>query len=577
MVIMALLFFSCAGVPETADSPPSGEESSFSQEELTKQAAYEEVRALIRIASPESLQNAMSRIRTDGLDREARGRELFYVAAKISQLVYPLAFPAREVEVMPQASPFPELFSTALSGNFPDLGGQDASYLSLMVSSLGLIHLSNSFEKRRPAPAGMESAVATVKQLVELDEKSVLPRYLLGLYAEFVNDIEGASFWYQLVLALDEGCYPAQEGMGRSFFLEGKFIESGEVWNKLSEEFPTKAVYRIRAVEAYLAAGERDMADNLLSRLIQDYPDNPDVVTKRPLLLEQYGRFEQANRLLSVLERSYGETSSIILAKARLLLRRNKDQEAIELLGSVQNRFADPFFRAIYEQTLVESGNVEIAQALLERSGEGQLSVSARRALLKDALSRGNWEGAEEQFLFLLTALGQSRELLRNAVTIYQNMGKVDEAFSYANTLKELETSTPMDVMLFTRLLIESERDGSREEAINLIAELKQLSLDPEERSRLLYLESSLAASPEAELELLRSALLEDLQNVEALVAIASLHRQRGDLKKAYRYLSQAGYLAPGNSELSRDLQELEAALGGGEGFLGTLSAPELH
>lgn len=575
-MLLSLLFLSCSTVSESSVASSSRPDAVPDPRELQRDAAYGEVRSRIRTGTAMALQEAMSMIRKEGLDRDVEGRELFYIAQRLSRTLYPLMFTDEQIDVTPQGSPFPSLFDTALSGTFPGTGGEKASFLTLLTSSLVLLTLPCSFDASGPVPPGLDEAAATAEQLVALDGKTVLPRYLLGRYAEYRGDIPGASFWYEIVLALDNVNYPALEGFGRTAFLQGNYAESAEAWYRLTERFPREYSYRLRGLESYLAAGESEKADALLSELIQEYPETPEVVTKRPLLLEQFGRYEQASRLLSVLERSYGETPALLVTRARLLLQRGRDEEALQLLETLGKGYQDPFSQAMYEQTLIESGNVELAQALLDRTGQGRLSIAARKALLQEAVAENDWNEAELQIAVLLEIDEDNGPFLREAVKIYLNLGDLDRAYQYASILTGLEDATPGDRLLLTEILLARGDNESLGQGRSLLASLKEETLGSPERSQLYYLESRMAPSEEAELELLRSALLEDLQNVDALVAIAELHRNRGDLKKAYRYMSQAAYLLPSDEELGRELRALEAALGGGEGFLGNLSSPEI-
>ena len=63
-------------------------------------------------------------------------------------------------------------------------------------------------------------------------------------------------------------------------------------------------------------------------------------------------------------------------------------------------------------------------------------------------------------------------------------------------------------------------------------------------------------------LSLLREALLEHPQNYSALLGIAELYADRGELRKASLYLKQAIAQDPGNAALQVRLQSIEKALG---------------
>lgn len=570
-----ILILICFNLAVSCSTPPEAVEP-VADADTEQQRDLEEAKALIRSASPGELRRAAELLLAQGLNRSRDGEELFYLCRRLSVEVYPLLSTDLLVPGVPEESDYPQLFERALSGQFPTLEEDRVSFLSLMVSSLSLLSLPTVFAGDAPVPPGFPRSAATVKQLRGLDSSSLLVLYLSGRIEEQEGELQQALETYSTVLDGDKSFYPATRAMARILFARGQYLESSQLYRQLSDRFPEQELFRLRSVEALLPAGETGEADLLLSDLIQRYPDDALFVGKRPLILEQYGRFEQAERLASVLERSYGETADILLVKARLLLRRDRSEEAVALLKSGQERYGDdPFFRAMYEQTLIESGNIETAQELLRRSQSGQSSVLAVEALLQKAAESDRWEEAEGYLQRLVQEQGEKAKYLRQGVEIYRALSSYGEALSYARKLLEIEDSRPLDSLLLIDLLIDRSGDGDLREARALIQNLLESDPGSSIKSSLYYQRSRLARDREEELELLRSSLLENLENVEALLAISKIYREQGDYKKAYRYLSQAVLLEPNRPGVQRDLEEIEMRLGGDSGARGFLTERE--
>jgi predicted Zn-dependent protease len=78
-------------------------------------------------------------------------------------------------------------------------------------------------------------------------------------------------------------------------------------------------------------------------------------------------------------------------------------------------------------------------------------------------------------------------------------------------------------------------------------------------RSILYFLQSKLQKSDEAALTLLRSALVENADNPEALAAVSDIQVRRKDYAKARFYLKQALAGDPGNPELQSRQKQLDA------------------
>ena len=78
---------------------------------------------------------------------------------------------------------------------------------------------------------------------------------------------------------------------------------------------------------------------------------------------------------------------------------------------------------------------------------------------------------------------------------------------------------------------------------------------DAVKKSELYYLKSLVSDSEDEKLQALRSALFEDLQNIEALMGITRLYLETGDIRKAFRYIKQAAALDPENLEILNELE----------------------
>lgn len=551
---------SSPSVRNTASVPPDG------REELLDQ-----LRQQVGIASPDSLRAVLSRIRTEGLDRSSAGVELFYITDRLYRAAYPMEEQQASLPAEPENSDFPRLFSEALSGAYPVVDEAHASFISLMVSTLSLLKAPVAYQDSS-MPEGGERAAVTAEQLIKLNNQTVLPRYLLGRYEEANKEFDKAESYYRATLEKDAGCYPASEALGRIAFSRGEYEISAGYRRDLLQRFPGQLILELQTLESYLAAGMVEDADILLADMIRRYPDNAVVVCKRPLLLELYGRYEQSSRLADALERSYGETQDLLLARARLLLQRNKNEDAIKLLAEGKDRYGtDPFFNAMYELTLLESGSADTARQLLDENRGGQTSIAALVALLKQAMEQGQWQAADGYLTALFRANGRKAEYLRFGVQIASALGKGTVAITYARELSAKDDALVGDRLLLAQSLLSFGTAGEQREASGLIETLlaKESTLNSGDRSRLLYLKSVVTDNPSQKLDLLRSALLEDLQNFDALLAIARLYRERGELKKAYRYFSQAAALRPEDLTVAGELEEVETKLGEADGPVG--------
>ena len=153
----------------------------------------------------------------------------------------------------------------------------------------------------------------------------------------------------------------------------------------------------------------------------------------------------------------------------------------------------------------------------------------------------------------------QTDEDLLRAIELYENLGDSAQVLHYAEQLYEADPSG-QNLVIYTRALI---ADGRSEQASPLVEKGLEQSESSAVRSSLLTLRASLieGESPAEAYTLLREAVMENPENVAALIGIADLYVEQRELRKATLYLKVALTLDPENTALRVRLQSLERAL----------------
>lgn len=80
-------------------------------------------------------------------------------------------------------------------------------------------------------------------------------------------------------------------------------------------------------------------------------------------------------------------------------------------------------------------------------------------------------------------------------------------------------------------------------------------------KSEIYYLLSRTSGEDDFRIDFLRASLLENLENVPALLALSRIYVSREEYRNAQRYLKQAALLEPENEDVRRALQEVERKL----------------
>ena len=177
--------------------------------------------------------------------------------------------------------------------------------------------------------------------------------------------------------------------------------------------------------------------------------------------------------------------------------------------------------------------------------------LSSLRLLLEDAVREEDWIEAGS-YVERILAVESDEKDLSAAVRIFIELKQYTTAESYAELLyiKNNENIVP-----YVKILILNNKNTM---AWDIIQSAFTKVTDSIGISKLYYLQSLVQTDPDEKLESLRSSLLENLLNIDAIITIARLHFELGDIRKAYRYMKQAVSLLPDDESLREEFSALE-------------------
>jgi tetratricopeptide (TPR) repeat protein len=181
---------------------------------------------------------------------------------------------------------------------------------------------------------------------------------------------------------------------------------------------------------------------------------------------------------------------------------------------------------------------------------------AAALLLLTDAAQRYDWVAAVRYVDRARKAPGFAGESL--VALVLRRAGEWQRALDHATLWYRAEPASEAAAEAYLRALIGS---GNTKAAEDLLPRLLLGGQGTTAgRSNLHFLQAQLAKSEEASLAALRTALVENSDNVEALLAMFDLYFRRQDWQKARFYLKQAAALAPTDPETQRRARDLGAS-----------------
>ncbi|MCF7914071.1 MAG: tetratricopeptide repeat protein [Spirochaetaceae bacterium] len=538
-----LFVFGCAG-----DATTQEVDTDLRRDIQQRGVILQDVRSNITLGTPRSLDIALNTLYSFNLHNSEAGSELAFVANRLYHFVYPYLEYGAEPNRPPSGSIYPRLFEAVDQGRVPDISQEETTFLSSLASAVAVL-TSSSPEQR-------ERAGEVTSYMVQINPNSMLALYLHGYYLEFEGEYQEAQELYRRVLENDGSCYPARLGLVRIYYAQGNPEAALPHVEQLQLEFPEKRYVLQWAINVYLQAGDLDKADRLLSNAIIQFPDQTVFLQKRVQLLELQGKYEQAGRIAAVVEKRSGETPETLLVKVQSMIRNDRYEEALVLAERGMQEYPEfQRFSALYGELLIQLGRREAAfEHFQQRLEQDPKNLSIVSSLLDTAIELERWSAAED-YLEKLLEVRQTVSLLRKAVRVYDALDQPQTAVRYARSLSEEFPDDPIAVRTYLNQLLDS---GYQQEAVEYVDRRVNEASQSEVRSVLLYFRARLVQDQSIKLQYLQSSLLENVQNVNALIEIAELYGSTGEYNKAIRYLRQAIALNPEDQTLRRKMRDLQ-------------------
>ncbi|MDR1893963.1 MAG: tetratricopeptide repeat protein [Spirochaetales bacterium] len=542
LFIIIISFFFAAGCASGSSSPGRSTQAQGGGNHL------EEARDAIAIGSPEQLNHAISLLSAGGASEA--GEELKGLASFFLRTLYPLT-PGAELQIpISQGSFWAPILRAVEAGQWPQVAPANVSFLTSLVSPVAIL-----FTQSETIYAQAEE---TLRQLIQLNPASVLPAYLSGRLGEKRGQDEAAMTNYRRALELDPSCYPAELGLSRILIRQGQGEEALPRLNRLAGLYPRSPEILGALAEAYFSQGSYEQALTTVTDALIPVPDNESLLFLRARILERMGRLDQASRILSIVERSLPNDPEVILLRVRLNRDGGNNAQALAQIRRAYEMYPQrEDIESLYGELLIAAGDVQAGRDLLNQtgraSGDGE-HLASLDILLKDAVASLLWAEAQ----------GYSNRILehRRGLADLLTAREIAQALNDTAGVQALETELfqqfsgdPQVQMIRIRSLIQR---GQLIQARELIQQALQTSGSFSRRSTLYYLLSLTLAGETEKIEALRSALLEDLENRDALVELSRIYAARRDYRNALRYLRQATQLAPSDQALQQELRDLE-------------------
>ena len=505
-----------------------------------KAAVLAQALRLIEIASPASLTEAAGALTS----HEVAGMPNTVELASLGDALFKQFYPELN-DPFPAGTPGPSNGGANASDFFAKI--VPASTLIFSVGPLDAAHA-----------ADLEAGLAAADGL---NPASVLPPFLRGLLLQRQGGAGAAAARAQFEECLRRApsFYPAAGRIIDSSIAAGTAAHEMPLLEQLASSLPTAPLRYSALARAALGAGQAQRAADVAAQGQLAAPDDPGFILLRAQAFEALGDWYQSLWLLDTILRLHPENAAAAFMKARLLYDKQHDSEAaVGVLLDAEKRFpSDASFPELRGRILLETSRVDEGVAALTRA----LSIEPGRIptltlLLKQAVRTQSWTTASA-LLAQIPERVRTPEHLRLGWQIASRMGDPGLAVTYAQALARV-TPGAEPLILEARSMVAA---GRSSEAMQVVTQAMAVADTPALRGQLYVVRS--AAGSDDPLHDLRSALLEDPDNVDALLAMSDLMARQQDYRKAMEYAKRAAGLSPedpGIRQKAADLERLAAS-----------------
>lgn len=511
----------------------------------------ENIRLLIEDSSLSSLREALTLLDTESVGATEQGEYYKFVTGSLLKLVFPLSDESSVRVISPKSGMSTEIVKKAGEGEIIDIPNEDVNFFTLLISSTAALYTGSE--------AVMDRSLDILDTIYLPGSKSYLPVYIRSFLFEKQNSFKYALNGYLESLEIDSFSYPSEFGVIRILIRNEEYRKALSHIENIHAQYGQSDELINLFADALIGNNNLNKALILVSEALSLNPDDMKLTLKYADILQKQGDDSRALYMIKKIESSFGESLTSLRIRASILVKKEKFADALELLEKGRkNYYDDPELRDLYGRILLLTGQDGEGRLYLEDSLElNPDSLGSLCLLTEEAILSKSWVRASE-FVEKLLAKDDVDIYLRYAVEIYKNLDNNKKASEY--NFKIINKGNPMhsDYHISVSMFLE---EGNYSAAADMADVWIKSSDNPIDRSYFYYLKSLALDDPKVKLNILRQSLFENLQNLDAIIAISDAYYKMGEKRNSYRYLKQALILVPGDESVKDKLRKLEKEL----------------
>ena len=542
-------------VPENAGTGDTGRATAIDVPKRTRRTYFSriapDVMAAAENASPDSIRTAVSLLRKSGADYTEPEKVLLNVLSDIMKTVWLSERADWETPPVSEATPYLGAIESAKNGIY-DLSTGNVDFFTLVLPSLVVVKADDVSSYASVAEQALTAALT-------LRPDSALAHYLIGvLYVKTMRSekaLEHFSNAAKSALSCKEIAYAEADCLKRL----GRMQEAQTAALSLLHRYPADIAVLKLCAETSFALKDFSAAEEYVGRVLQQEPNDLDYVLFRARILAGKGDYIRAASLLDVYARQNTSSRAYLLLRARLQYEWSKNfTAASETIERALSLYPNDLDVLLFAARLASSTAAPLAGVSAEEFAKRALEIDpanteAKRYGIDGMMRSGKWKGAYDSSRSLIASSGALRSDIFVHIRICLELGRNDEAW---NLISPLYAENPDDDDILQSYVVVLSKTGRSAQALSLINSRLPAS-SSRMKSFFYYRRSFLDASQEDSLADLRSSLIANPRNADALFRLYEIYYGRRDYRKAQYYLKQVVVLDPNNAEMRKLNEEL--------------------
>ena len=499
----------------------------------------------VELGSPQSLSLAMTSLRKNEADYIESEKVLIYVAAQLMTMLWPSQKITWNVYETTEDTPYTAALNSVKKGIY-DTSTGNKDFLSTFLPTLVYLTPNITANVQVQCGQGLEASL-------KMNPDSVAANYLAGLYYEKNGRYEMAEPCLKKAYAQSHAMEIILEYAkvlsknGNSALAESIMKELG------SDGTNSLAVLKQNAYIAF-EKGDYNAAEEYVARVLQQTPNDLEFVLFRAKIFIEKNDYIHAVSLLDMYARQNDTNIDYLILRSRVQLDWSKNTAAAtETIEKAMQLYPDNVDAILIAAKISSATDApvagkyadELAAIVLEKSPNNK---DALIYALDGLIQRENWQEAYQISSNLIKTQGDNENVIFKHVTVCLKLKKNSEAMELAQ--KAYNANSGSEVITQTYILA-STQVLSRDESIKLIDSMLS-SASSKIKSYLYYRKSFLERSEDTALADLRSSLIANPRNSEALFRLYEIYYDKKDYRKAQYYLKQVVAINPNDSSYKR-------------------------